>query len=78
MKNQSGKAKQSQSEKKAWKVMSKLGLRQVTGVTRITIRKSKNILFIITKPDMSTRARLQTPTSYLEKPRLKICLSKYS
>ncbi|CAO2623821.1 Nascent polypeptide-associated complex subunit alpha [Lemmus lemmus] len=46
------KAKQSRSEKKARKAMSKLGLRQVTGVTRVTIRKSKNILFIITKPDV--------------------------
>lgn len=32
--------------------MSKLGLRQIHGVTRITIRKSKNILFVITKPDV--------------------------
>uniref|UniRef100_A0A8C4LG72 Nascent polypeptide associated complex subunit alpha n=1 Tax=Equus asinus TaxID=9793 RepID=A0A8C4LG72_EQUAS len=46
------KAKQSRSEKKARKAMSKLGLRQVTGVTRVTIRKSKNILFVITKPDV--------------------------
>ncbi|KAK2492025.1 hypothetical protein MC885_021654, partial [Smutsia gigantea] len=46
------KAKQSRSEKKARKAMSKLGLRQVTGVTRVTIRKSKNILFVITKPDI--------------------------
>ena len=46
------KAKQSLSEKKAQKAMSKLGLRQVTGVTRVTIRKSKNILFVITKPDV--------------------------
>ena len=30
--------------------MSKLGLRQATGVTRVTIRKSKNI--VITKPDV--------------------------
>uniref|UniRef100_A0A8C4N7R6 Nascent polypeptide associated complex subunit alpha n=2 Tax=Eptatretus burgeri TaxID=7764 RepID=A0A8C4N7R6_EPTBU len=46
------KAKQSRSEKKARKAMSKLGLRQVPGVTRVTIRKSKNILFVITKPDV--------------------------
>uniref|UniRef100_A0A8C1AJ03 Nascent polypeptide associated complex subunit alpha n=1 Tax=Cyprinus carpio carpio TaxID=630221 RepID=A0A8C1AJ03_CYPCA len=46
------KAKQSRSEKKARKAMSKLGLRQVAGVTRVTIRKSKNILFVITKPDV--------------------------
>lgn len=34
------------------KAMSKLGLKQIHGVTRITIRKSKNILFVITRPDV--------------------------
>ncbi|KAI8482993.1 hypothetical protein Bbelb_392930 [Branchiostoma belcheri] len=46
------KAKQSRQEKKARKAMSKLGLKQFTGVSRVTIRKSKNILFVITKPDV--------------------------
>jgi len=46
------KAKQSRGEKKARKLMSKLGLKQVQGVCRVTIRKSKNILFVITKPDV--------------------------
>merc|ERR1711977_393750 len=46
------KAKQSRSEKKARKAMSRLGLKVVTGVTRVTIRKSKNILFVINKPDV--------------------------
>ncbi|XP_052053951.1 NAC-alpha domain-containing protein 1 [Apodemus sylvaticus] len=46
------KAKQSRSEKKARKAMSKLGLRQIQGVTRVTIQKSKNILFVIAKPDV--------------------------
>lgn len=46
------KAKQSRGEKKARKIMSKLGLKQVAGVTRVAIRKSKNILFVITKPDV--------------------------
>merc|ERR1719232_467526 len=32
--------------------MSKLGLKQITGVSRVTIRKSKNILFVIQKPDV--------------------------
>lgn len=32
--------------------MSKLGLKQVTGVTRVTMRKSKNIIFVISKPDV--------------------------
>merc|ERR1712187_1013888 len=46
------KGKQSRGEKKARKIMSKLGLKQVTGVSRVTIRKSKNILFVINKPDV--------------------------
>uniref|UniRef100_A0A3Q3VXM8 NAC-A/B domain-containing protein n=1 Tax=Mola mola TaxID=94237 RepID=A0A3Q3VXM8_MOLML len=44
--------KQSRSEKKARKAMSKLGLKPVHGVTRITIRKSKSILFVINRPDV--------------------------
>lgn len=35
-----------------FQAMSKLGLRQIQGVTRITIQKSKNILFVIAKPDV--------------------------
>merc|ERR1712137_556248 len=46
------KAKQSRGEKKARKIMSKLGLKQVVGVSRVTIRKSRNILFVINKPDV--------------------------
>jgi len=46
------KVKQSRGEKKARKIMSKLGLKQITGVSRVTIRKSKNILFVVTKPDV--------------------------
>ncbi|KAI8778655.1 nascent polypeptide-associated complex subunit alpha [Biomphalaria glabrata] len=46
------KAKQSRSEKKARKAMSKLGLKPVPGVTRVTIRKAKNILFVISRPDV--------------------------
>ena len=45
------KGKQSRGEKKARKMMSKLGLKPVPGVTRVTIRKSKNILFVIQNPD---------------------------
>merc|ERR1711963_552665 len=46
------KNKQSRGEKKARKIMSKLGQKQITGVSRVTIRKSKNILFVIRKPDV--------------------------
>merc|ERR1719436_2101773 len=46
------KAQQSRGEKKSRKIMSKLGLKQVAGVVRVTIRKSKNVLFVIAKPDV--------------------------
>merc|ERR1712154_321418 len=46
------KAKQSRSEKKARRAMSKLGLKPVPGVIRVTIRKAKNILFVISRPDV--------------------------
>ncbi|KAI6217279.1 hypothetical protein M3Y95_01224700 [Aphelenchoides besseyi] len=45
-------AKQSRSEKKARKLFSKLGLKPVHGVSRVSIRKSKSILFVINKPDV--------------------------
>ena len=32
--------------------MMKLGLRSYPGITRVTVRKAKNILFIIAKPDV--------------------------
>ena len=33
-------------------MFTKLGLKQVTGISRVCIRKSKNILFVINKPDV--------------------------
>ena len=47
-----GRSKQSRSEKKARKAMQKLGMKPVPGVSRVTIKKSKNILFIIQNPDV--------------------------
>jgi len=44
--------KQSRSEKKARKAMTKLGMKSVPGINRITIKKAKNILFVITQPDV--------------------------
>lgn len=38
-----GRGKQSRSEKKSRKAMQKLGMKPVTGVTRVTIKKSKNV-----------------------------------
>ena len=47
------KGKQSRSEKKARKAIIKLGLNKpYPGITRVTIRKSKNILFVITNPEV--------------------------
>lgn len=65
------KAKQSRSEKKARKAMSKLGLKTVAGVKRVTIRKSKNILFVINKPDV-----FKSPASdtYIVFGEAKVCL----
>merc|ERR1712057_87397 len=48
----SGKAKQSRSEKKSRKAMSKLGMKPVPGIIRVTVKKSKNILFVIKEPDV--------------------------
>ncbi|KAJ8650275.1 hypothetical protein MRB53_003298 [Persea americana] len=45
-------SKQSRSEKKSRKAMLKLGMKPVTGVSRITIKRTKNILFVISKPDV--------------------------
>merc|ERR1712118_315715 len=46
------KSKQSRSEKKSMKAMQKLGMKPVPGVMRVTVKKSKNILFVISKPDV--------------------------
>ncbi|KAE9612496.1 hypothetical protein Lal_00033339 [Lupinus albus] len=48
----SGRSKQSRSEKKSRKAMLKLGMKPVTGVSRVTVKKSKSILFVISKPDV--------------------------
>ncbi|KAJ8497680.1 hypothetical protein OPV22_008232 [Ensete ventricosum] len=53
-----GRSKQSRSEKKSRKAMLKLGMKPIPGVTRVTLKKSKNILFVISKPDV-----FKSPTS---------------
>jgi len=45
-------AKQNRSEKKSRKAMHKLGMKAVPGIIRVTVKKSKNILFVISKPDV--------------------------
>lgn len=40
------------AEKKSRKMMQKLGMKPVPGILRVTVKKSKNVLFAITKPDV--------------------------
>jgi len=44
--------KSNRAEKKARKAVQKLGLKPVSGIVRVTIKKAKNILFVISKPDI--------------------------
>merc|ERR1719330_1587870 len=44
--------KQNRSEKKSRKACQKLGLKPVPGIVRVTVKKSKTILFVISKPDV--------------------------
>lgn len=46
------KGRQTRNEKKSRKAMQKLGMKPVPGVARVTIKKSKNILFVISQPDV--------------------------
>ncbi|EZF47429.1 nascent polypeptide-associated complex subunit alpha [Trichophyton rubrum MR1459] len=48
----------SRNEKKARKAIGKLGLKHVPGITRVTLRRPKNILFVINQPDV-----YRSPTS---------------
>ncbi|KAI8325234.1 nascent polypeptide-associated complex, alpha subunit, partial [Martensiomyces pterosporus] len=43
---------QSRTEKKARKAMSKQGLEQVPGITRVTMRRPKGVIFTIQSPDV--------------------------
>ena len=44
--------KQNRAEKKARKAMQKLGMKPVSGIMRVTVKKAKNILFVISQPDV--------------------------
>jgi hypothetical protein len=57
----SGKAKQSRSEKKSRKAMLKLGMKPVPGVTRVTIKKSKNVRRSLFGVAATGRVRSQKP-----------------
>ncbi|KAH8601235.1 NAC domain-containing protein [Bisporella sp. PMI_857] len=42
----------SRNEKKARKLISKLNLVKVPGITRVTLRRPKNILFVVNQPEV--------------------------
>lgn len=42
----------SRNEKKARKAIAKLGLKHVEGITRVTLRRPKNVLFVISQPEV--------------------------
>jgi len=42
----------SRNEKKARKAIAKLGLKHIPNITRVTLRRPKNILFVINQPDV--------------------------
>merc|ERR1719473_1449524 len=65
--DQSGKGKQSRAEKKSRKAMSKLGMKQVPGIIRVTVKKSKNILFVIKEPDVfkTSSENPKSPATYV-------------
>lgn len=45
-------SKQNRGEKKCRKAMQKLGLKALTGINRVTIKRSKNIIFVIDAPEV--------------------------
>merc|ERR1712087_986925 len=51
-KNGDERSKQNRAEKKSRKAVAKLGMKPVPGIVRVTVKKSKNILFVISKPDV--------------------------
>merc|ERR1711998_29205 len=63
----SGKGKQSRSEKKSMKAMAKLGMKPVPGIIRVTVKKSKNILFVIKEPDVfkTSSDNPKAPATYI-------------
>merc|ERR1712084_104042 len=47
-----GAGKQNRAEKKSRKAVAKLGMKPLPGIVRVTVKKSKNILFVISQPDV--------------------------
>merc|ERR1712113_236209 len=64
-----GPGKQNRAEKKARKALIKLGLKPFEGVNRVTVKKNKNMLFVIQNPDVynlpGSRSKGMNPMTYV-------------
>ncbi|KAF7032974.1 hypothetical protein CFC21_044102 [Triticum aestivum] len=55
-----GSSRQSRSEKKSRKAMEKLDMKAIIGVSRVTIKKSKNVVYVLSKPDVFKSSQSDT------------------
>ncbi|KAJ3174895.1 hypothetical protein HK101_010803 [Irineochytrium annulatum] len=55
-----GDKSQSRGEKKARKALTKHGLKLVPGITRVTIRRPRNVLFVVAQPEVYKSAGSDT------------------
>ena len=53
-----GTTKLNRGEKKCRKAMQKLGMKSITGINRVTLKRNKQVFFIIDKPEV-----MKSPTS---------------
>ncbi|XP_048567133.1 nascent polypeptide-associated complex subunit alpha-like protein 1 [Triticum urartu] len=49
-----------EGEKKSRKAMEKLGMKAMTGVSRVTIKKSKTVVYVLCKPDVFKSSQSDT------------------
>eukprot|EP01122_Echinamoeba_exundans_P006972 TRINITY_DN2059_c0_g1_i1.p3 TRINITY_DN2059_c0_g1~~TRINITY_DN2059_c0_g1_i1.p3 ORF type:complete len:188 (+),score=83.50 TRINITY_DN2059_c0_g1_i1:993-1556(+) len=55
-----GKGKQSRGEKKTRKALQKLGLKDVEGITKVTVRKGRQVLFVVNSPNVYKSPNAET------------------
>lgn len=51
---------QNRNEKKSRKALQKLGMRQINGIVRVTVKKAKSVLFVIHQPDVFKSPNAET------------------
>jgi nascent polypeptide-associated complex subunit alpha len=53
-------SKMNRSEKKARKAMAKIGMKPVPGIMRVTIKRAKSVLFVVSSPEVVRSANGET------------------